>query len=280
LSQLRPLPTAIEGPTGALVRAAQRSVSARSSAHSESGTVPPPITIQSVSADDKGYTPTLVSLLPCTRRVCRSTTTAVSLSDPEANTISATSCRRQTRTGKKRRRPHPYLSQPSLPVPIISAWRRQTRTALGPAHPRNMAFTICRLGNQTVWFRLLCVASFCGIPLWLYRLRSATVLRVEESNFAKHRDHSGDGVDRWTMGLSIHESTLGWSTPALSQLGTVGEVGKDAIIRRIWIEVVSEWAQALPAVSRSRMKCASVVRRGVRWFLIVGVPLETSEARS
>jgi hypothetical protein len=63
--QFRPLPTAIEGTDGRLWFALRNGVVwLDPAAYSEKRTVPTPITIQSVSADDKGYAPDTGLSLP------------------------------------------------------------------------------------------------------------------------------------------------------------------------------------------------------------------------
>jgi hypothetical protein len=97
---------------------------------------------------------------------------------PEASPIprpsdSATSCRKQTRTGTKRRRPLPLPIATFLPVPIISALRRQIRTAPGPAHPQTWLSPYCQLSTRPpgsaccAWLRFWhssggCIDSECN----------------------------------------------------------------------------------------------------------------------
>src|SRR6202041_477502 len=84
-AQLRPLPTAIEGTDGRLwFTLGNGVVWLDPAAYSEKRTVPPPITIQSVSADDKSYTPTPHLSFPAHTSSVQVSYTALSLSDPEA----------------------------------------------------------------------------------------------------------------------------------------------------------------------------------------------------
>ena len=84
-TQLRPFPTAVEGADGRLWFALRNGVVwLNPAAHSEKRTVPAPITIQSVSADDKGYAPDARLSLPAHTSSVQISYTAVSLSDPEA----------------------------------------------------------------------------------------------------------------------------------------------------------------------------------------------------
>src|SRR3984957_717871 len=84
-NQLRPLPTAIEGTDERLWFAMRNGVVwLDPAAYPEKRTVPPPITIQSISADDKGYAPSPHLSLPAHTSSVQISYAAVSLSDPEA----------------------------------------------------------------------------------------------------------------------------------------------------------------------------------------------------
>src|SRR5258708_5122561 len=172
-NQFRPLPTVIKGTDGRLWFALRNGVVwLDPAAYSEKRTVPPPITIQSVSADDKGYVPDPHLSLPAHTSSVQISYSAVSLSDPEA-IDSAPSCRRQTRTGTKRQRLLPLPIATFLPVPIISALRRQIRTVSGPAHRQTWLSQYCRLSTRPIgsaccaWLRFWhsfggCINSECN----------------------------------------------------------------------------------------------------------------------
>jgi Y_Y_Y domain len=84
-NQMRPFPTAIEGTDGRLWFTSRNGVVwIDPAAHSEKRTVLPPITIESVSGDDKGYAPGAHLSLPAHTSSVQVSYNAVSLSDPEA----------------------------------------------------------------------------------------------------------------------------------------------------------------------------------------------------
>ena len=84
-AQLRPLPTAIEGTDGRLWFTLRNGVVwLDPAAYSEKKAASPPITIQSVAADDKSYAPTPGLSLPAHTSSVQVSYSAVSLSDPEA----------------------------------------------------------------------------------------------------------------------------------------------------------------------------------------------------
>ena len=84
-TQLNPLPTAIEGTDGRLWFALQNGVVWLDPAtYSGHRVTPPAITIESVSADDKGYAPASSLSFPARTSSVQISYAAVSLSDPEA----------------------------------------------------------------------------------------------------------------------------------------------------------------------------------------------------
>ncbi|MGO9337295.1 MAG: histidine kinase [Terracidiphilus sp.] len=82
--QMRPIPTAIEGTDGRLWFTVNNGVVWLDPARASNKIPPPPVTIQSVSADDKGYVLDQPLKLPAHTSSVQITYAAVSLSDPEA----------------------------------------------------------------------------------------------------------------------------------------------------------------------------------------------------
>jgi PAS domain S-box-containing protein len=177
--QLRPLPTAIEGTDGRLWFTLRNGVVwLDPAAYSEKRTVPAPTTIQSVSADDKGYAPDLGLSLPAHTSSVQINYAAVSLSDPEAirfryklQEIDKDWHEAATAT------PVTYRNLPPDSY-HFSVEASDTNGAWSGA-PANMAFTILPAFYQTTWFRLLSVAAFLAFLWGLYQLR-VQQLRVEE----------------------------------------------------------------------------------------------------
>jgi signal transduction histidine kinase/ligand-binding sensor domain-containing protein len=83
-TQLRPLPTAIEGSDGRLWFAVTNGVVWLDPTHSQEKVPPPPIAIQSVTADDKSYEMVFPLTLPARTSSVQINYSAVSLSNPEA----------------------------------------------------------------------------------------------------------------------------------------------------------------------------------------------------
>ena len=178
-TQLRPLPTAIEGTDGRLWFTLRNGVVwLDPAAYSEKRTVPPPITIQSVSADDKGYAPDAGLSLPAHTSSVQISYNAVSLSDPEA-------IRFRYRLQETDKDWHEAAA--ATPVTYrnlrpgayhFSVEASDTNGAWSGA-PANMAFTILPAFYQTTWFRLLCVAAFLVFLWGLHELRVQQLRREE-----------------------------------------------------------------------------------------------------
>jgi signal transduction histidine kinase/ligand-binding sensor domain-containing protein len=176
-NQLRPLPTAIEGTDGRLWFTLRNGVVwLDPAAYSEKRTVPPPITIQSVSADDKSYAPASPLSLPAHTSSVHISYSAVSLSDPEA--IRFRYKLRETDNDWHEgatRSPVTYRSLPpgSYHFNVAAsdtngAWSDKIATA---------EFTILPAFYQTRWFRALCGILLLTILAGLYRLRLRQLAR-------------------------------------------------------------------------------------------------------
>jgi signal transduction histidine kinase len=176
-NQLRPLPTAIEGTDGRLWFALRNGVVwLDPAAYSERQAVPPPITIQSVNADDKSYAAAPRLSLPAHTSSVQISYSAVSLSDPEAIRF-----RYRLREADKdwhevaASSPVTYRNLPPGSYhfnvgasDINGVWSDQIATA---------EFTILPASYQTLWFRSLCVILFLAAVAGLYQLRLRQLAR-------------------------------------------------------------------------------------------------------
>jgi signal transduction histidine kinase/ligand-binding sensor domain-containing protein len=168
--QLRPLNTAIEGTDGRLWFATSGGVVWLDSAHTTNNVPPTPVTIQSVSADDKNYQ--LVSELkfPAHTSSVQISYASVSLSDPEAiryryKLQEADKDWHEVATAN----PVNYrnLSPGSYHFSVASTdtngvWSDKVATT---------EFTILPTFYQTVWFKGACVLAILGCIYLGYRLR-------------------------------------------------------------------------------------------------------------
>jgi len=176
-NQLRPLLTAVEGTDGRLWFALRNGVVwLDPSAYSQIQAVPPPITIQSVTADDKSYAPASRISLPAHTSSVQISYSAVSLSDPEAIRF-----RYKLREADKdwhqvvASGPVTYRNLPPGSYhfnvgasDINGVWSDKIATA---------EFTLLPAFYQTLWFRSLCVILFMAAVAGLYQLRLRQLAR-------------------------------------------------------------------------------------------------------
>jgi signal transduction histidine kinase/ligand-binding sensor domain-containing protein len=176
-SQARPFPTAIEGTDRRLWFTSRNGVVwLDPAAYSEKRTVPPPITIQSVSADDKGYAPDPHLSLPAHTSSVQISYAAVSLSDPEAVRFRY----KLQETDKDWHEagtatPVTYRNLP--PGSYHFSVEASDTNGVWSGTPANVAFTILPAFYQTLWFRSLCVILFLAMLAGLYRLRLQQLAR-------------------------------------------------------------------------------------------------------
>jgi PAS domain S-box-containing protein len=178
-TQLRPRPSAIEGSDGLLWFALRNGVVwLNPAAHYEKRTVPPPITIQSVSADDKFYSPDARLSLPAHTSSMQISYNAVSLSDPEA--IRFRYKLQETDKDWHEAAAATPVTYHNLPPGFyhFSVEASDTNGVWSGA-PANMAFTILPAFYQSNWFRLLCVAAFLAFLWGLHQLRVQQLRREE-----------------------------------------------------------------------------------------------------
>jgi signal transduction histidine kinase/streptogramin lyase len=177
-NQLKPLPTAIEGTDGRLWFTLRNGVVwLDPAAYSERQAVPPPITIQLVSADDKSYVPVSGLSLPPHTSSVQISYSAVSLSDPEAIRFryklqEIDDDWHQAPTAS----PVTYRNLPpgSYHFNVAAsdsngAWSENIATA---------EFTILPAFYQTLWFRSLCVILLLLALAGLVQLRVRQIARV------------------------------------------------------------------------------------------------------
>jgi len=280
-SQVHPLPTAIEGTDGRLWFAFRNGVVwLDPTAYSEKRTVPPPITIQSVSADDKFYAPSPRLSLPAHTSSVQINYTAVSLSDPEAIRFRY----RLQETDKDwpeaaAASPLTYRNLP--PGSYHFSVEASDTNGVWSGAPANVAFTILPAFYQTIWFRGLCVLAFFML-LWTgYRMR-VHQLQQQEKKFREavetmptlafvadprgNRTFSNRGWLEYT-GLSPEEaSASGWEKT----------IHPDDLSR-----IAEGWRESQK--TGQPLDCEARLRRGsdgvYRWFLIRAVPVRDKHGK-
>jgi signal transduction histidine kinase len=183
-AQLRPLNTAIEGTDGRIWFATNRGVVWLDPARPENSVPPPPITIQSISADDKNYQLGSALKFPAHTSSVQISYAAISLSDPtpvhfryklqesdkdwhEVGSASPVSYRNLG--------PGSYHFS-AMATDTNGVWSDKVATA---------EFAILPAFYQTRWFLVLCVAAALGALYLVYLLRLKQVahqlhLRIDE----------------------------------------------------------------------------------------------------
>ena len=168
-AQFRPIPTAFEGTDGRLWFAVNTGVVWLDPARASKKIPPPPVTIQSVSADDRGYRLDSPIRLPARTSSVQISYAAVSLSDPEA--IHFRYKLRETDPDWHESATS-NVSYRNLPPGsyhfVVNAsdtnglWSDNTATA---------EFIVLPAFYQTNWFRALCAAAFLALLWAAYEFR-------------------------------------------------------------------------------------------------------------
>jgi PAS domain S-box-containing protein len=181
-NQLRPFPTAIEGTDGRLWFASRNGVVwLDPAAYSEKRTVPPPITIQSISADDTFHAPDSRLSLPAHTSSVQISYNAVSLSDPEAIRFRY-KLKETDRDWHEAATATPVTYRNLPPGSYHFSVEASDTNGVWSGAPANVAFAILPAFYQTVWFRGLCVLTFFTL-LWAgYQMR-VHQLQEQEKKF-------------------------------------------------------------------------------------------------
>jgi PAS domain S-box-containing protein len=144
----------------------------------------------------------------------------------------------------------------------------------------HLDFVIAPAWYQTIWFRLLCVVAFLAFLWGLYRLR-VRQLRGEERKLREAIETIP--AMAWIAGPdgTVQFMNRRWvQYTGLSQLGTVGEVGKDAIhpedLDRSVRRMGASFASGEPYEDEIRIRRTD---GEYRWFLCRAVPLQDKRGK-
>ncbi|WP_169747047.1 PAS domain-containing protein [Edaphobacter aggregans] len=279
-NQFRPLPTAIEGTDGRLWFALRNgAVWLDPAAYSEKRTVPPPITIQSISADDKFYAPDARLSLPGHTSSVQISYSAVSLSDPEAIRFRY-KLQETDKDWHEAAAATPVTYRNLPPGSYHFSVEASDTNGVWSGAPATMAFTILPDFYQTTWFRLLCVAAFLAFLLGLYQLRVQR-LRREERKLREAIETIP--AMAWIAGPdgTVQFVNRRWvEYTGLSQLGKAEEVEKivihpedlDRSVRRMG----ASFASGEPFEEEMRLRRTD---GEYRWFLSRAVPLRDKRGK-
>jgi signal transduction histidine kinase/ligand-binding sensor domain-containing protein len=178
-SQLRPIPSAIEGTDGRLWFALTRGVVSFDPHSSLQKVQPPPITIQSVSADNKEYEAVSPLKLPARTSSVRINYSAVSLSDPEAIRFRY-KLQEEDAAWREASTPNPAEYRNLSPGQYHFSVGASDTNGVWSNRIASVGFVILPAWYQTTWFRAFCVCVSLLLLWALYQLR----LRQLERQFA------------------------------------------------------------------------------------------------
>ncbi len=199
--QFRPIPTAIEGTDGRLWFTVNKGVVWLDPAHASHRLPPPPITIQSVSADDRSYRVDSPIRLPARTSSVQISYAAVSLSNPEAihfryklQEVDNEWHEAATSTSVSYRNLSPGLYHFIVAAGDTNgSWSNNTATA---------EFTLLPAFYQTNWFRAALVAAFF-LAMWAaYRLRLHQLAREFNAQIEGRVD------ERLRVARDLHDTLL------------------------------------------------------------------------
>jgi signal transduction histidine kinase/ligand-binding sensor domain-containing protein len=169
-SQIRPLPTAIEGTDGRLWFSGSNGVVWLDPARFEHQVTPPPITVQSISADDKAYETTFPLRLPAHTSSVQINYIAVSLSNPDA--IRSRYKLHETDSDWHEASKAAPITYRNLPPGSYHFSVGSTDTnGRWSDNAATVEFAILPAFYQTKWFLFLCIITAMALLYFFYLLR-------------------------------------------------------------------------------------------------------------
>jgi len=212
--QIWPLPTAVEGTDGRLWFTANNGVVWLDPRRASGRTAPPAVSIQSISADDKGYEPDQRPRLPAGVSGIKITYAAVSLLNPEA-------IRFRYRLHEVDGDWHDaggstavtYRSLPPAPYRFEVAATDANGSWSGKS--ASVQFDILPAYYQTGWFRALCAVLLLALAWGVYRLRIRSLQRRFEMTL------DARVAERTRIARELHDTLLQSFHALLLHLQTV-----------------------------------------------------------
>ena len=175
-SQLRRIPSAIEGTDGRLWFAEIYGVVWLDPTRASNKIQPPPVSIQSVSADDKGYPVDLPLRFPARTSSVQISYAAVSLMDPEA--IRFRYKVREIDKDWHEAGTATFVSYRNLPPGVYHFQVGACDTnGVWSGNAASAEFTILPAFYETNWFRALCALTFLAMLWTAYHLRVGALKR-------------------------------------------------------------------------------------------------------
>jgi PAS domain S-box-containing protein len=272
-------PTSSKAPDGRLWFVTGVSVQVLDPDHLFENALPPPVYVEGVVADHKRFDTTSLVKVPALSRDLEIDYTAPSFSVPQKVRF------RYMLEGRDREWQDAGTRRQAFYTDLKPAHYRFRVTACDSLGVWNQTgasldFVVLPAWYQTNWFRLLCVAAFLAFFWGLYRLR-VQQLRGEESKLREAIETIP--AMAWIAGPdgTVQFMNRRWvEYTGMSQLGTVGEVGKDAIhpedLDRSVRRMGASFASGDPFEDEVRVRRAD---GEYRWFLNRGVPLRDKRGK-
>jgi len=200
-AQVRPLPSAIEGSDGRLWFAETSGVVWLNPRGPQPQAVTPPITIQSVSADDKNYEPNTPLTFPPHTSSVRIEYAAISLSDPEAIRFRGR-LRETDANWHEVSTASPVMYRNLPPGRYHFSVAASDTNGVWSDKVANVDFTILPAWYQTVWFRTACTCIFLLLIWMVYQAR----LKQLEREFHMALEARVD--ERTRIARDLHDTLL------------------------------------------------------------------------
>jgi signal transduction histidine kinase/ligand-binding sensor domain-containing protein len=169
-TQTRPLPSGVESSDGALWFSVSRGLVRFDPTGARQRVVAPPITIQSVSADDKNYDPTSRPAFPAHTSSVRIEYAAISLSDPAA-IRSRVRLRETDADWHEVSTASPVMYRNLPPGRYHFSVTDSDTNGVWSDKIAEVDFTILPAWYQTTWFRAFCAGLMILLLLMIYQLR-------------------------------------------------------------------------------------------------------------
>jgi signal transduction histidine kinase len=264
-SQSRPLPSAIEGTDGRLWFSVNNGLFWLDPRHAQNKVAPPPITIQSVSGDDKNYESGPPLSFPPRTGSVQFNYSAVSLSDPDAiryryKLAEIEKDWHEASTAN----PVTYRNLPPGSYHFLVA--ASDTNGEWPDKVATAEFTILPAFYQTMWFRSLCVLVLGSLIAGLFQLR----LRQLAQQYSIRMEERVS--ERTRIAQDLHDTLLQGFISASLQLSLADrELTTDSTAKPI----VSEVLKLMKTVIEEGRRAV----RGMRLTQTDGGDLETSFSR-
>jgi signal transduction histidine kinase/ligand-binding sensor domain-containing protein len=216
-AQIRPLPTAIEDSYGRLWFSLTSGVVWLDPTHAQQQATAPPLTIQSVSVDDKTYDANSALTFPAHTASVGISYSAISLSDPEA-VRSRVKLRETDTDWHEVTTGEPVTYRNLAPGRYHFSVEASDTDGVWSDKAANVDFTILPAWYQTNWFRALCVCAFLLVLWTLYQVRLQQLERQFNAAIEVRVN------ERTRIARDLHDTLLQSFQALLPHLQTVSNV--------------------------------------------------------